>query len=157
MKQHVVRAILRDIFQKTSHGIYFSSLGILKTSDEILKMSDEIGGKCPKFEMNEPKKTKRKRKKCVLIFQNEEKTCDFCRSALTFRLRDLALFNPNLLLERCNAVCYGKNNFLSSFILLLASCFSFVLTIVRYAFALMVNHLLNTLMKSVQNLMTDWG
>ena len=68
MKQHVVRAILRDIFQKTSHGIYFSSLGILKTSDEILKMSDEIGGKCPKFEMNEPKKTKRKRKKCVLIF-----------------------------------------------------------------------------------------
>ncbi len=62
-----------------------------------------------------------------------------------------------LLLERCNAVRYGENNCLSSFIFLLAYCFSFVLTIVRYAFALMVNHLLNTLMKSVQNLMTDWG
>jgi hypothetical protein len=39
----------------------------MKTSDEISKMSDEIGGKCPKFEINQPKKTKQKREKCVLI------------------------------------------------------------------------------------------
>jgi len=58
---------LSDIFLIPSLGIFISSLGILKTSDEILKMSDEIGGKCPKFEMNEPKKTKRRREKYVLI------------------------------------------------------------------------------------------
>ena len=48
MKQHVVRAILRDIFQKTSHGIYFSSLEILKTSDKIGKISDKIVEKSEK-------------------------------------------------------------------------------------------------------------
>ena len=104
IKRPVVRAILRDIFRIISHVIYFSSHAILKTSDEILKTSDEIGGKSPKFEMNEPKKTKWKRKKCVLIFQNEEKTCDFCRSALTFRLRDLILFNLVLLALQCSSL-----------------------------------------------------
>ena len=49
--------------------------------------------------MNEPKKTKRRRKKCVLISQNEEKTCDFGRSALTFLPRDFVLFNPNRSLD----------------------------------------------------------
>ena len=48
MKQHVVRAILRDIFQKTSHRIYFSSHGILKTSDKIGKISDKIVEKSEK-------------------------------------------------------------------------------------------------------------
>ena len=66
-KRRVVCAILSDIFLISSLGIFVPSLGILKTSDEILKLSDEIVGKCPKFEMNEPKKTKRRREKCVLI------------------------------------------------------------------------------------------
>ena len=87
-KRRVVCAILSDIFP-------FSSLGILKISDEILKTSDEIVGKCPKFEMNEPKKTIRRREKCVLISYNEETSCDFRRSALTFRPRDFALFDTD--------------------------------------------------------------
>ena len=66
-KRRVVCAILSDIFPISSLGILFSSLGILKISDEILKLSDEIVGKCPKFERNEPKKTKRRREKSVLI------------------------------------------------------------------------------------------
>lgn len=66
-KRRVVCAILSDIFPISSLGILKTSDEILKTSDEILKLSDEIVGKCPKFEMNEPKKTKRRREKCVLI------------------------------------------------------------------------------------------
>ena len=50
-----------------------------------------------------------------------------------------------------------KINFLSSFIFLLASCFSLVLAVASYACELMVNNLLNNLMKFVQNLMTDLG
>ena len=49
IKQHVVREILRDFFRIMSHGIYFSSLGILKTSDEILFPTDEIGEISEKF------------------------------------------------------------------------------------------------------------
>ncbi len=73
-KRRVVCAILSDIFPisslgilKTSDEILKTSDEILKTSDEILKLLDEIVGKCPKFEMNEPKKTIRRREKCVLI------------------------------------------------------------------------------------------
>jgi len=40
---------------------------------------------------------------------------------------------------------------------LLASCCSFALAVARYAFELMNNHLLNNLMQSVQDLMTDLG
>ena len=61
--------------------------------------------------------------------------------------------NPNRSLDRYSANRYGEDNFLASFIFLLASCFSFVLD----AFKLMKNHLLNHQIKSVQNLMTDWG
>ena len=43
IKRHVVRAILRDFFRIMSDGIYFSSLAILKTSDEILFPTDKIG------------------------------------------------------------------------------------------------------------------
>ena len=43
IKRHVVRAILRDFFRIMSDGIYFSSLAILKTSDEILVPTDKIG------------------------------------------------------------------------------------------------------------------
>ena len=43
IKRHVVRAILRDFFLIMSDGIYFSSLAILKTSDEILFPTDKIG------------------------------------------------------------------------------------------------------------------
>ena len=42
MKQHVVHAILRDFFRIMSHGIYFSSHAILKTSDGILVPTDKI-------------------------------------------------------------------------------------------------------------------
>jgi len=64
--------------------------------------------------------------------------------------------NPNRSLDRYCAICYRKYNFLPSFIFLLASC-SFVLDVARYAFELTINHLLNNLMKSVQDLMTDLG
>ena len=65
--------------------------------------------------------------------------------------------NPNRSLDRYSTIRNWKDNFLSSFIFLLASCFSFVLAVARYAFELTVNNLLNNLMKSVQNLTTDWG
>ena len=64
--------------------------------------------------------------------------------------------NPNRLLDCYSTVRNWKDNFLSSFIFLLASCFSFVLAVARYAFEPTVNNLLNNLMKSVQDLMTDW-
>ncbi len=59
--------------------------------------------------------------------------------------------------DRDSADCYGEDNFLSSFIFLLASCFSFVLDVTGYAFKLTTNHLLNHQIKSVQVLMTDLG
>ena len=65
--------------------------------------------------------------------------------------------NPNRSLDRYSANRYGEDNFLSSFIFLLASCCSFVLAVARYAFEQTVNNLLNNQMKSVQNLMTDLG
>ena len=49
MKQHVVRAILRDFFRIMSDGIYFSSLAILKTSDGILFPTDKIGDNSEKI------------------------------------------------------------------------------------------------------------
>ena len=42
IKRHVVREILRDFFRIMSHGIYFSSHAILKTSDGILFPTDKI-------------------------------------------------------------------------------------------------------------------
>ena len=66
-------------------------------------------------------------------------------------------FNPNRSLDRYSANRYREDNFLSSFILLLASCFSFVLAVARYVFELTTNYLLNNPMKSVQYLMTDLG
>ena len=74
-----------------------------------------------------------------------------------YNQEDKRVFNPNWLLDRYSADGYGEGNFLSSFIFLLASCFLFVLVVARYAFELTVNHLLNNLMKSVQDLMTDLG
>ncbi|RKV75221.1 MAG: hypothetical protein D8H91_13650 [Alloprevotella sp.] len=65
--------------------------------------------------------------------------------------------NPNWSLDRYCAAPYEEDNFLSSFIFLLASCFSFVLDVARYAFELTTNHLLNNQIKSVQELITDWG
>ena len=49
IKRHVVRAILRDFFRIMSDGIYFSSLAILKTSDEILFPTDKIGDNSEKI------------------------------------------------------------------------------------------------------------
>ena len=40
--------------------------------------------------------------------------------------------NPNRSSERYGEERYGENNFLSSFIFLLASCFSLVLDVARY-------------------------
>ena len=67
------------------------------------------------------------------------------------------MINPNQSLDRYSTVRNLKDTFLSYFIILLASCFSFVLAVARYAFEPTVNNLLNNLMKSVQDLMTDWG
>ena len=69
----------------------------------------------------------------------------------------LRTLNPNRSLDRYWAFFYREHNFLPSFIFLLASCCSFVLYVARYAFELTINHLLNNLMKSVQDLMTDLG
>ena len=63
------------------------------------------------------------------------------------------VLNPNRSLDRYSANRYVEDNFLVSFIFLLASCFSFVFD----AFKLTKNHLLNHQIKSVQDLMTDWG
>ena len=54
-----------------------------------------------------------------------------------------------------NASGNGKDDFLSSFIFLLASYFSFVLNLARYASEVTTNHLLNNPMKNVQDIMTD--
>ena len=64
---------------------------------------------------------------------------------------------PNRSLDRYGAISYREYNFLPSFIFLLASCCSFVLDVARYAFELTINHLLNNLMKYVQDLMTALG
>ena len=56
-----------------------------------------------------------------------------------------------------NASGNGKDDFLSSFIFLLASYFSFVLNLARYAFELTTNHMLNNPMKNVQDIMTYLG
>ena len=63
----------------------------------------------------------------------------------------------NRSLDRYSGIRYREDNFLPSFIFLQASCFSFILDVVRYAFELTTNHLLNNLMKSIQDQMTDWG
>ena len=70
-------------------------------------------------------------------------------------IRTSMIFNPNRSLDRYSTNRDWNGNFLSSFIFLLASCFSFVLAVARYAFEL--TNLLNNLMKSVQELMTDLG
>ena len=49
IKRPDVRAILRDIFRISSHGIYFPSHAILNTSDRILFPTDEIGEISEKF------------------------------------------------------------------------------------------------------------
>ena len=83
--------------------------------------------------------------------------------SFTFALASLVRYmcsirlNPNRSLDRDSADCYGEDNFLSSFIFLLASCFSFVLAVARYAFKLTTSHQLNHQIKSVQDLMTDLG
>ena len=69
----------------------------------------------------------------------------------------IALLNPNRSLDRYHTVRYGENNFLSSFIFLLASCCSFVLDVARYAFELTTNHLLNNLMKILFRSNDDFG
>lgn len=65
--------------------------------------------------------------------------------------------NPNHSLDRYSATRNWIDNFLSSFIFLLASCLSFVLAVARYAFELTTNNLLNNQIKSVLDLMTDLG
>lgn len=65
--------------------------------------------------------------------------------------------NPNQSLDRYSATRNRIDNFLSSFIFLLASCLSFVLAVARYAFELTTNNLLNNQIKSVLDLMTDLG
>ncbi len=61
----------------------------------------------------------------------------------------VVVFNLDLSLDRYSSTHHGEDNFLSSFIILLASCFLFVLDVARYAFELTTNYLLNNPMKSV--------
>ena len=63
---------------------------------------------------------------------------------------------PNRSLDSYSAIRYREDDFLPSFIFLQASCFSFILEVVRYTFELTTNHLLNNPMKSIQDQMTDW-
>ena len=77
-----------------------------------------------------------------------------------FMGNDVLFMQDNILvlqLDRYSTTRNWKDNFLSSFIFLLAYCFSFVLAVAHYAFELTVNNLLNNGMKSVRELMTDWG
>ncbi|WP_428829835.1 cysteine peptidase family C39 domain-containing protein [Ihuprevotella massiliensis] len=89
----------------------------------------------------------------------EEVSVSGIRNALNRALCPLSgihlTINPNRSLDRNSTNRYRKDRVLLSFICLLASCFSFVLDVVRYAFELTVNHLLNNPIKSVQDLMTD--
>ena len=101
---------------------------------------------------------------CHDLALNPNQSFDYSFSLMKHKRRcckneycNTSLFIPNRSLDRYGAIRYKKDNFLPSFIFLLASCFSFVLDVARYAFELTTNHLLNNLMKSVQNLMTDWG
>gem|GEM_PF-4916906 len=57
-------------------------------------------------------------------------------------LRTVACFrciNPNRLLGRYSAEHYGEDNFLTSFIFLLATCFLLFLDVARHAFKLTTN------------------
>ena len=74
-----------------------------------------------------------------------------CRVSAYFFTLQIA---KNWSLDPYSAVRYREDNFLPSFISLLASCFSFVLAV---ACELTTNHLLNKSMKSTQNLMTNLG
>ena len=69
IKQHVVRAILRDFFRIMSHGIYFSSHAILNTSDGILFASEKIGEISEKIgeKSEEIKKISENFEKCLRI------------------------------------------------------------------------------------------
>ena len=66
-------------------------------------------------------------------------------------------FNPSRSLDRKSATGNGQDYFLISFIFLLASCFSLVLDVARYAIEQKKNKLLNNQIKDVQDLKTDWG
>ena len=99
---------------------------------------------------------------CLRFFSHltrEEVSVSGIRNALNRALCPLSgihlTINPNRSLDRNSTNRYRKDSVLLSFICLLASCFSFVLDVVRYAFELTVNHLLNNPIKSVQELMTD--
>lgn len=64
--------------------------------------------------------------------------------------------NPNRSLDRYSAERNGADNFLSSFIFLLASSLSLVLDIVHYAFELSVCCFLHNQIKSVENVRIFW-
>ena len=64
--------------------------------------------------------------------------------------------NPNRSLDRYSAERNGEDNFLSSFIFLLASSLSLVLDIVHYAFELLVCCFLYNRIKSVEKVSTFW-
>ena len=64
--------------------------------------------------------------------------------------------NPNRSLDRYSAERNGEDNFLSSFIFLLASYLSLVLDIVHYAFELSVCRFLYNRIKSVEKVSTFW-
>lgn len=74
---------------------------------------------------------------------------------LNFGIAYDAVINPNWSLGRYSAVRYGEYYFLSSFVLLLASCILFVLAVARYAQGKRKTN--SSTIQSVQNLMTELG
>ena len=75
-----------------------------------------------------------------------EKTPTFFGKAPTF-FGETSEIIPNRSLDRYRADRYGEDNFLASFIFLLASCFSSVLDVACYAFTLTENNLFNNQIK----------
>jgi hypothetical protein len=66
-------------------------------------------------------------------------------------------FIPNRSLDRKTAFGYGKDDFPTSFIALLASCCSLVLNVVHYAIEQTKKKWLNNPIKSVQNRISNLG
>ena len=99
IKQHVVRAILRDFFRIMSHGIYFPSHAILNTSDEILFPTDKIGEREEKTgEISEKiwKNSEKIKKKAV----NVKKSLRICArfvGRMILNSRSIHSFLPSLL------------------------------------------------------------
>ena len=74
-----------------------------------------------------------------------------------FNIVGCAVFNPNRSLDRLPIILGFSIASCSSFVCLLASCLSYSLGVVRYAFKNKTGNMLNNQTKSAQALTTDLG